>query len=252
MADTSCCFAGRGKVSIGAYNNGAEVSFFEVGNVESFNISQTLSEKKKKDYTGAGGDACAITEIDSVKATLQATCWKISNLKLAMNGSGSHQNVAAGSIVNEAHVVTAVDQVIPFANIPDGVALTTVVTNTAGTTTYALGTDYELTTAGIKIKTGTTIPMASTIHIDYAYAIQSKVEGLTTLAGYYSILFEGVNAANTSEKVKLVIHKALLAPAGEIGIISDDFASLNLDATLVQDSNIVATGLSKYYTMQRT
>ncbi len=112
-----------------------------------------------------------------------------------------------------------------------------VVTNDAGTTTYVLGTDYELdiVMGRIFIPTTSAIPAGTLgsptlLDVDFAGVATTleRVRGLKVSEISGALKFIGENPANDGKQYEIQIHSATLAPDGDLGLISDEAAAMGM------------------------
>ena len=246
MAIQEDSYIGKGVVYI---KNRASGGFRFLANVESLSNSFETEEKSIPNNTTAGGGKWdSLTRITGAKASLSMYDLSAANLALATNGTVSA--VTAGAIVDEVITATALDEIIPSANLID-LTIAPVVKNSAGTTTYAVNTDYTVSASGITPTTTGTITAAQSLKLSYTKKAASVVEMLTASAGEYTLMIDGLNEANSGSAVRLTIHRCKPAATSEISWIGDDFATLPLEMEMLPDASIVATGKSKYAKVER-
>lgn len=238
MADYS--YIGSGKVYVREY--GAAAGRKEIGNVSRLVLSVTEEQKKLLDHTQPGGGTYnEVRRITAVEASFVMHDLSPANFALAMFGTANA--VSAGSVTDE--VVTAyLDSFIPFAKIPSG---SIVVTNSAGDTTYVAGTDYQVRAGGIYIPaSGSAITNTQSLKVDYAYAIQDRVETILNSAKDYEIFFDGLNEARSGKSVTVRLHRTKIGAPREVSLIGDDHAALEVSGEVQKDTAITTGGLSQY------
>lgn len=234
-------YIGKGVVYI---KNRASGGFRFLANVESLTNSFETEEKSiPNNTTGGGGKWDSLTRITGAKASASMYDLSAANLALATNGSVSA--VTAGAILDEVLTSTALGEIIPTINLID-TAVPPVVTNTAGTVTYVVNVDYTVSAAGITPLVGGAIPAVGSFNVDYTKKAASVVEMLTSAAGEYTIMIDGLNEANSGKPVRLTLHRCKPAATSEISWIGDDFATLPVEFEMLPDAAIVANGKSKY------
>lgn len=81
---------------------------------------------------------------------------------------------------------------------------------------------------------GGSISDASTVTATASYAATSghKVERAGVTSQEFYIRGDGVNTANSNKKCMILIPDAILAPSGDLGLISEDFINFSLKGTL--------------------
>jgi hypothetical protein len=111
-----------------------------------------------------------------------------------------------------------------------------VVKNQAGSTTYVLGTDYtvDLSAGMITPTLAGAITEGSQIQVAYAFAaVAGKKIAAGTLSGIQCRFYlNGINLAN-NKKIELTAHKAVLSSKGDVSLIGDKFAAIDLGGSLV-------------------
>lgn len=247
MADSGlCCGLYRGTIYIRDLSTASPL--LPVGNAEA-NITQTITDISQPNFQSLGGNACKVSYTESVNLELTLHCTKPENLAIAFLGTSTKLTGAA--VVNELHPVRAKGELIPFNFVHDGVT-PIVVTNQAGIVTYAAGTDYTVTKAGILITETSTIPLAGdNIAVDYTYASNYRVDAQTTAQKEFELILDGYNVGEDGEKaVILKAWKVKMAPTESFALISGtDFASITLNGEILKDSTKVAP-LSSFFNVE--
>lgn len=239
MADYS--YLGSGKLYVRV--KGAAAGLKEIGNVSRLTFGVTEDTKELKDYTKPGGGTYnEVRRIQSVEATLLMHDLSPDNLARALFGLASSAN--SGTVTDE-DVTAYLGAFVPFAKVPSG---SIVVTNSAGSTTYTAGTDYEVRAGGIYIPaSGGAITNAQALKVDYAYAAQDTVEALVASAQDYELYFDGLNEARSGKSVRVQVHRMKIGAAREVSLIGDDHAGLEVSGRLQADTGITGANLSQYF-----
>jgi len=239
MAEYS--YIGKGKVYLAPHGSGP-ARF--IGNCTKLNLSASEDKKELLDYTsGGGGKINSLTRISAVSTSMAVSDLSAENLATAT--FGEVDAVAAGTVTDESQTAYKGGLVVTDYMIDTTVA--PVVTNSAGTTTYVADTDYQVSAAGIFILDAGAIVDASTIKIDYTKKAGNVVEALTQSPASYTLIFDGLNEAQSGKRVVVTMHKVKFGPLKDYGLIADDFASLELDGEVLSDDLITGTGLSRYF-----
>jgi hypothetical protein len=238
MADYS--YLGSGKVFMKEYGAAAGLKF--IGNVSALAFAVTEDTKELKDYTQPGGGTYnEVRRVSSIEMTLTGHDFSPDNLARVLYGSTTA--ITAGAVSNE--VVTAYkDSLVPLANIPSAITL---VTGPSGTPTYTVGTDYELTEAGLFIPATSTIADAASLEVDYTKAAADVVQALVNSGKEYTLVFEGLNEARSGKATIVTVHRTRVGAAKNLGLIGDDYGALEVSGKLLKDTTIVAGGLSQYF-----
>jgi len=257
MPDVSCCFKGRGNIYFRkkvafcpTLLNPNTNPWYPIGNASLFQINTTTTESTVKNYTSkAGGIACSSVEIDQVNLNVTMNCFKKRNILLALLAEGAVDNIPAAAIVNETFVVAEEGEFIPLDFIPTG--STIVVTGTAGTPVYVLGTDYTLTGGGILLITvadGGAITVGTDLFIDYSYPLQTHLDIIQSVSEEYEVYLDGFNIAEAgAPPFGVHLYDVRFSPAQNIDFISDEFITLEVTGKVMQDEcNINAAGFEQY------
>lgn len=134
---------------------------------------------------------------------------------------------------------------LPHEAITDG---TVIVKNTAGSTTYTLGTDYRLNLrlGMIEVLSTGTITADQALKVRYAYGTVNKqrIRG-GTLPGIKGELFLDGRNLVTGSDAQLTVPSASLAPTGAISLLNDggDFGSFQASGR----ANLLPTETAPYY-----
>lgn len=240
MADKS--FIGKGIV----YLNGRDV-----GNCIALTLGVTEEQIELKNYrTASGGNYNSLTRIDSVEVSMTISDFNVENLALGLFGSTSAvtaAEVAAESIAAPASLVG--NPLVTTANVIDTEETVTVTSDPAGTT-FSGTTDYTVTPAGIKILSTGTITANQDLLITYTKKPVDVLQALTTSAGEYELVFDGLNEAQSGTPYVVKIHRFKAGPAAEIALIGDEFGELQITGEALADTTITGAGLSQYLEMK--
>lgn len=242
-----CCAYFRGEFYLKL--EGAGNPLLPVGNSSAFSINHELTEVTQEDFTSLGGTACSISYINEATITMTLNCLKARNLALAFQGSGAFNNVAAGSVVDEAHTTSALDELVPLAFVPEK---STVVVMDDGATTYVAGVDYRVTSAGIVLIPGGAITIGTNLEISYDYGINTIIQALTTSQRVYELYFDGMNSGESGDQqVALRVFRVKFNPTETFNLLTTgEFGSLELTGTILKDDTKTGTGVSKYYNLE--
>lgn len=206
----------------------------QIGNVSSLAFSVNEETKELMDYTSAGGGTRnEKRRITGVEVSITMHDLSPENLAMAMYGETSE--VAAGSVVDEA-VTAKHDELVLLDNVG---ATSVVVKNQAGDTTYTVDTDYTVTSSGIIVLSTGTIADDASLKVSYDYPAQDVVQGLTSDAGEYELIFEGINEARSGKQATVVAHRVRFGAAANLDLIGDDYAGLELTGKLLSDDSQV-------------
>lgn len=159
-------------------------------------------------------------------------------LAAAMQGGVTPLNEAAGSVTDEA-VTAKLGRMVKLAH-RNIVSAGFVLTNSAGTTTYVLGTDYTVNYAMgfLEILSTGTIADAEALKVDYTHnAITgSKIDGGTVPQVKGELYLDGNNLVD-GRPLQVIIWDATLTADGAVDFMSDDFVQLKMKGRLSTPSN---------------
>lgn len=239
IVDTQKSYIGVGKVLARAY--GATGRYRYVGNVSKLALKHKLDTKKQKDYTRSGGGVAArIDRIDTIESAMTWLSFSPENWAVACAGQ---LNAVVGGTVAAEVVKGYLDSTVRLANPPSAI---TTVTNSAATTTYLAGTDYEKSASGIYIFPASTIIDAADLKVTYTYGAYSRVEGVMQSVTEMQLLFEGLNEADSNKPVLVDLWRVAVPSADEIALIGDDFGRSDFASELLKDGT-KGGGVSAYY-----
>lgn len=240
-----CCGLYRGSIYIKDLSV-QNAPLLPVGNAEA-TINQELAEIEQDNFQSLGGKACKVEYIDSVTLDLVLHCTSPENLALAFMGTRGQRTGSA--VVDEAHPVNSIDELIPFLYVPRA-DQPVVVTNVGGGTTYVEGEDYIRTNSGIKIIEGSDIAVdGSNIVVDYTYGNNYYVDAQTVAGKEFLVVLDGVNVGGGSQTpVVLKAWKVKFGPTDSFSLLTAEFASINLSGEILRDDTKNAG--SKFFSIE--
>lgn len=234
-------FIGAGKVYMEEVGGTGGLLF--LGLVDKLEVNPAQEKKELRDATkGGGGTYDAVERIQGVAAAM--TLRELSSANLALALYGNTTAATAGAVTAEVHTAR-VGALLVFNNQPD-LSVPFVVEPAGGGTAYVLGTDYEMSGAGILILAGGAIANAASIQVGYTKVAGSVVQAFVTSGKTYRLFFEGVNDADNGKQVHVDIYRFKPSPTSSLALIGDDFAELPLEGSVLANTAIVAQGLSQY------
>jgi hypothetical protein len=247
----SSAYSGVGRIMVALFSDSATFetrAFRFVENASAFSFSAAEEEKKLLDYTNAsGGVDASIRRITSGSGKMDLRRLSVANLALALWGTTNALNTTA--ITAEAGF-----KIVPNMFCPTKRLINTAVAPVVKKGATVISTaDYTVSPGGIMIAatiTTATVVSGDSITIDYTPLASSDVQTLLSTAPDVSIVFEGINSTDGKYSV-VKIFKAKLGAPSDIGMISDDFATLSLPFTMQKDSTIVAGGKSQYFQIEQ-
>lgn len=240
MATTDYSYLGSGKIRIREYQ--AAAGLVEIGNCSKLDYSVTEDTKKLVDFTQPGGGTYnQVNRISSVDLTF--TAHDLSPANIARGLYGTTSPVTAAAVTDEVHTAY-LGSFIQLNSLPSAIGT---VKDSAGTTTYVLGTDYTVDVGGINIPAaGSAITDASTVKITYTKAATDVVQALVTSGKEYEIVFHGLNEARSGKVSVIQTFRVKLTAFKQMSLIGADYAGLDFTGNVLKDSTKVGGGLSQY------
>jgi hypothetical protein len=221
--------------------SGAAAAFEECGNFSKAELGIEEEVKKMQDYTQPGGGTYAsVTRISNISLNMTWHDLNPTNLARVVFGTTSAQ--VGGTITDEAHVARKGGLCRTAHPMPTSVT----VTNSAASVTYTAGTDYEVRPGGIFILSSFTGADGSDIKVDYTYGAYDVIEALKASSVTLEMMFEGINEADQGTAVLIDFWKVKIGGAKNLGLITDDFAALEVEGALEADTSR-GSGESAYY-----
>lgn len=237
----------RGRVYFDPFDaNGLPTGEIPLGNCPGFTF--TAETEKAEHFSSESGlaekDAALIVKVNRT-GSLTCDNFSLDNLALFVSGTKETQSQSAADVLDEAHTVSPgrIYQLGVSDSAPAGVRNITdvVVTNSAGTTTYVAGTDYntDLDLGRLQIITGGAIAAATAIKVDYKTTLKSwqRVKSGATAEVSGSLRVIASNASGTNRD--WFMPKVTLTPSGEIPIIQEgtDFTSMEFGVEVLKAAN---------------
>lgn len=229
-----CCGLYRGRFFMKDLSN-PNSALLPVGNAEAV-INQELTEINQPNFQSLGGNACSVAFVNSLGLDLTLHCTSPENLAIAFMGE-SYQKTPA-NVPAEVHTVRAIEELIPFENVPSK-ATPIVVSPEGGGSPFVLNTDYIVTSSGIQIIEGSNIPLNSQISVSYSYGANYVVNAQTVAQKTFLVVLDGVNVGEDGEKpVVLKAWRVKFAPTDTFNLISgEEFALINLAGEILRDDS---------------
>jgi hypothetical protein len=234
-------YIGCGKIYCKKYGTAEPYTY--IANSEALTLSITESEQVLKDYDSCGGgNVQKITRIDKVEVNFTFSDLQPKNLAMAVFGTYSEVNAATISTTSTYTVYK--DSLVPLTHIDPA----SVVITDGATTTFSSTSDYSLSGAGIIIPATSSIGDGSTISLtSYSHPAYYDIEPLTEGSNEYSLIFDGVNLANSHKTRVVTLYKVRLGALKELALKGEDYQKLALTGEVLKDTTITASNKSKYF-----
>ena len=240
MSTIDRSFIGAGSINIQPYDESAPL--MPVGNVSEFTFSFEEDRKELKNYLGGGGNRNVLSRVSSITASIVASDFTADNISLALRGGVTEATTTpVTDEILPSHGVEG--ELIPFNKLPDLSQPVTVKDSTD--TALVVAVDYELTKSGIKVLAGGSIDDQG-VTVGYTPLAANMVQALVESGREFVLFMEGLNDAQEGLPFNIRVHRVKFSPAQNLGFISDDFASINLQLDVLADMSISGNGLSPF------
>lgn len=236
MSLTARGFLGAGSVQFSPIVNGIAVGWGALRETSKFEVKPDSDLKKLESRAaetyGQVIETVAINKPTTLSITLREADYE--NLKLAFMGTdGVGMNQSSATVTDEVVVMKkGVYVELAHKNISK---TGFVLTNSGATTTYVLGTDYDVIwlTGMIRALEGGAIADASSCKVDYtAGAMTSKkIMGSTKPSVRAKVLFTGKNLADDTPAT-VTVWEAVFTPNNAFDLLANDFGEVQLKGEL--------------------
>ena len=226
-------FSGQGVVLLAERDavTGQPKGFVPVGNVSDLKISVSTSTlEHKESHTGQRGTDLRLTT--ETKCALSMTMENFVAENLARVSRGTATDIASGTVTDKA-IKAYLGKVIALPHVK----ISNVVLSD-GATPLVLNTDYFVNPEAGSIRLANTITGVAEgddLLVDYTYAKQTKVDGLTAGAKELFMRFEGLNTADENSPVVVEVYKFSTDPFKELALIGDTVQSCVLEGSVLSD-----------------
>lgn len=216
---------------------GAAQGLIKVGNATQFAIQPDADKKElvSRQCDSYGKVLATVTQPKPATVAITLDEWDRDSLAMALFGDVAATTVTGASVTDE-EITARHDK---WSELDYKIVSAVTVTGPSGTPTYVLDTDYEVDAemGMIKALSGGSITDGATIEVDYTYAsrVYDRVTGGTESNIKARLLLKGKNQVN-SKPCTVDVYEAQLAPKGGLNFLSDDFAAVELEGTLVTPS----------------
>ena len=210
-----------------------------LGNTAKITLTTEVDEKSVADNENSGGgNAEVLYRPKAPKISIELKKVSAANLAFAMGGTLTP--IAAGAVVDEEHTAY-VGCFIPLNKPQDkSVALTVKV----GAVAKNAGVDFVRRNGGIYIPAGSSIIDGDTVKISYTAKAGNRLEALVNTTKEFRIVIEDFDEVS-DDLVLPDFYRVRFSPAKSIDFIGDDFVSLVVEGTLLNDDSKSGVGISK-------
>ena len=170
--------------------------------------------------TPGGGEYVKKSRISTIGFTATIHDYSASTLARLLSGDASS---VVSSVVADETMTSSAGKLVATEFVID-TDVSPVVTSDPAGTTYTEGTDYIVSSAGIRTLSGGTIPDATALLVSYTSYDIGLVEMATTIAADVEIIFDGWN---DQENVPVVgqFYKVSLRGDGGVPLISEEYGT---------------------------
>jgi hypothetical protein len=254
-------YSGQGTLYVAERDGttGAPLGFTSIGNVPNLEISVEITKYEHKESM-SGNRAVDLTIIQEKKGTFTMTMEDMNPNNLAMVFWGATTAVTAGTVATAEEVVAYVGKSTPMAHVA---VSTVVVKDDADTITYEFGTSLDdvdslngwvdegsgtvhVFTTAVQTANGAAANIADedVLHVTYAYAAATEIDGFTVTSMERWMRFIGLNTID-GKTVVIDMFKCQLDPLKGYGLINEELASIEVTGSLLYDDK--QTGTSKFF-----
>lgn len=226
-------FLGAGDLYISRYESGAWLPYEGPFEADEFSVkpNSELKEQVSKGKTTYGQVIESVSLAKPADFTATLTEVNKQTLALALLGSSAALTQTGSSVVDE--VVTAAKG--KWLALSKSNVSSVVVKNSAGSTTYVAGTDYEVnaTLGWVKILDASAIADASSLKISFtAGAVTgTRIKGGTASDIRARFKLDGVNKADGSACI-VTVHEAVVSASDAVDFLAGDFGKVKLPGRL--------------------
>lgn len=275
MAQNECCFFSRGELLIseplndsgygnnwGQYYGGVNANFprryNKLGNVRTFSLNISSDFVASNSYQGQifNTPDCAGVIINDIDFNLELNCFSFENLTRAMYGN-QKTNSLNGSITdkiieNAGSFAADTFFALPYLG-PSNLVLKIVDENLADVSTLVLGTDYKLDNDGITLLLPLEVTGTNLLSLSYDYNESSEViDAFTGDIGPRSLLFRGINHADSGYDFNIEIYKTKMKPMTNLDFINQqDLGSILIEGKVMKDFTRNEEALSQYMLIKK-
>ncbi len=217
-----------------------------LGNCSALTFSPQTTDIVLQNFRNpGGGEQNRVPRLTGINMGLTFHDFKGENFARFTRGAATDE---AGATVTAETVPTYKGFWVPLAKIANSI---TTVAPVGGGSAYTAGTDYVLENGGLTIPSGSTITDsvagAPSCQVTYVTLAQTIVESFVMATQQYSLVFAGLNEAQSGKSVLVRAHKVSGSVLAELGLIGDQFGQGQVSGGLLPDTTQGANK-SQYFT----
>lgn len=240
-------FVGSGDLYIERFIAGVSQGMFGPYEAGKFEIKPNVDKKElvSKGRTTRGQVIESVAVQKPAEFTLELREVNKESLTIALLGTAAAKNQTSGSAVDE--VITAkLGAWVPLTK--GNLTGNPVVTNSAGSVNYVLGTDYLINSSlgWVKAIVGGAITDAQSLKVDFNWnaVTGTLISGGTNTDIRAKLVLDGVNAADGLPCI-VTVREAVIAADSAFDFLSDDFGTVSLPGTMK-----TPTGFTEPFTVE--
>lgn len=251
VQDNTRLYRGQGQVFLGKRVSGKPAELDFIGNVSELMLNpQTEKIEHSESQTGYNSVDKVLER--ALKVEMSMTTDSMTSDNLARLVFGKITKDAIATITNESQTAY-IGKYLILNNV--NLTAFTSLTNAAASTTYALGTAYEVVdlAAGMIKIIGGSITNGQEVRANYAIGASETVAAFGTPNTEYYLRFNGLNSAENDNPVIIDCFKVRFAPASDMPMINNDgFAEYKQSGTCLFDAAQPVNGkLGRYFSVRQ-
>jgi hypothetical protein len=251
VQDNTRLYRGQGQVFLGKRISGKPAGLDFIGNVSELMLNPA-TEKIEHMESQTGYNSIDKVIERALKVEMSMTTDSMASENLARLVFGKITKDAIATVTGETQKAY-IDKLLILNNV--NLTAFTSLTNSAGSTTYVAGTDYEVVdlAAGMIKILGGAITDGLDVKANYAIGASETVAAFGTPNTEYWLRFNGLNSAENDNPVIIDCFKVRFAPSSDLPIINNDgFAEYKQSGTCLFDAAQPVGGkLGRYFSVRQ-
>jgi hypothetical protein len=236
-ANQSYAFMGNGKVYLTPVKDGVAGKTFWVGVASAAAFNNTVENDAELKEYHTGKSQTWDTYDGDKSTTMSITLSERRPEMLAAALQATAVEIATGTVTAEQHDFDEVGDIV-FLKYKN--ASNVVITDSASTAMIE-GIDYTLDATYGTIELTHTQTLTGPLSVNYEYGTATVMKPLTSDIDYYRVRIDGLNKVGQKDKQVVTAYRAKLSPADTYDLINDDYATMDIEASLLYDEDEEAT-----------
>lgn len=234
LSTVTSLFSSQGVVQLGKRDaNGAVKSYFDVGNAPKISVSlSTETEEITESTSGQRLPLARLEKKRSAEVSLDLHNFDKRTIELLLRGEQT--SAIAGTVTAEA---------MPAAMVAGDIYRTAkafissvVITDSTATPITVATTDYSLDLDAGLIRLLSVTGYVQPLKVAYSYAGADFNAMFTAAQAEYTLMFSGVNTADSNKPVLVDLYRVVFDPAENVDFISENANVFTLKGSLLVDS----------------